>query len=141
MEKMKKLLLLYRNSSIRTKMICSFLFVILLTTILITSLSGMMYRNEMISEQNSSLRQMVYQISISVENRIEQIDHVIETLEDDPRVIAYLSQPAGRYDKNLEDQAYRAVFSEANVYPEIAGVMIVTLFRPLRQQCHEPHFQ
>jgi two-component system sensor histidine kinase YesM len=126
MEKMKKLLLLYRNSSIRTKMICSFLFVILLTTILITSLSGMMYRNEMISEQNSSLRQMVYQISISVENRIEQIDHVIETLEDDPRVVAYLSQLAGRYDKNLEDQAYRAVFSEANVYPEIAGVMIVT---------------
>lgn len=102
------------------------MLVILLTAVLITSLSGLMYRKEMIQEQNSRLRQMVYQISNSVETHIQRIDRVIDTLENDPRVISYLSQPADHNNKNMEEAAYHAVFSEANIYPEIAGIMVVT---------------
>lgn len=52
---MQKFMNIFRNSSIQTKLISSFLLVISLTTILITSLSGMMYQKEIINEQNSHL--------------------------------------------------------------------------------------
>lgn len=122
---MQKFMNIFRNSSIQTKLISSFLLVISLTTILITSLSGMMYQKEIINEQNSHLQQMVYQISNNVENRIHQIDNVIDTLASDPRVISYLAQ-ANKNDKRLESSAYEAVLSEASIHPEIAGIMIVT---------------
>lgn len=93
---------------------------------LISSLSGLMYQKEMISEQNSRLQQIVYQISNNVETSIRQTDHVIDTLANDPRVIAYLSQSPGKNDPVIEDLAYKAVFTQANISPEIAGIMVVT---------------
>ena len=116
---MKRLMRLFRDSSIRTKLICYFVLIILLTTILIASLSGIMYRNEMINEQNSSARQMVCQISNNVDLYIQEMEYVIDSLEDDPRVIAYLSQHQNQNSKNLEDSAYRAVLSASNNHSEM----------------------
>jgi two-component system, sensor histidine kinase YesM len=123
---MKRLMRLFRDSSIRTKLICYFVLIILLTTILIASLSGIMYRNEMINEQNSSTRQMVCQISNNVDFYIQEMEYVIDSLEDDPRVIAYLSQHQNQNYKNLEDSAYEAVLSASNNHSEIAGIMVVS---------------
>jgi two-component system sensor histidine kinase YesM len=123
---LKKLIRLFRDSSIRTKLICYFVFIILLTTILIASLSGVMYRNEMINEQNSSTRQMVCQISNNVDFYIQEVEYVIDSLEVDPRVIAYLSQNQSQNSKALEDSAYEAVLSASNIHSEIAGIMVVT---------------
>lgn len=123
---LKKLSKLFKDSSIRTKLICYFVFIILLTTILIASLSGIMYRKEMIDEQNSNTRQMVCQISNNVDYYIQEMEHVIDSLGDDPRVIAYLSQKDKENSINLEESAYKAVLSASSIHSEIAGIMVVS---------------
>ena len=122
---MRKLIRMFRDSSIRTKLICYFVFIILLTTMLIVALSGMMYRNEIINEQNSNTRQMVCQISNNVDYYIQEMEHVIDSLGDDPRVTAYLSQNARENSPDRENAAYDAVLSASNIHPEIAGIMVV----------------
>ena len=123
---LQKIIRLFRDSSIRTKLICYFVFIILLTAVLIASLSAMMYRKEMINEQNSNTRQMVCQISDSVDYYIEEMEHVIDSLGDDPRVIAYLSQSPHKNVANVENSAYEAVLSASNIHKEIAGIMVVS---------------
>ncbi len=123
---LKKIIRLFIDSSIRTKLICYFVFVILLTAVLIASLGGMMYRKEMINDQNSNTRQMVCQISDNVDFHIEEMEHVIDSLGDDPRILAYLSQKAHQNAKSLENSAYEAVLSASNIHQEIAGIMVVS---------------
>ncbi len=123
---MKKIMRFFRDSSMRSKLIYYFVFIILLTTVLIASISGMMYSKEMINEQNSNTRQMVCQISDNVDYYITEMEHVIDSLGDDPRVIAYLSQSAHENLTDLEDSAYKAVLSASNIHPEIAGIMVVS---------------
>ena len=123
---LKKMIHFWGDSSIRTKLIFYFVLIILLTTILIASLSGMMYRKEMISEQNDNTRQIVCQISNNVDYYIQEMERVIDSLQDDPRVIAYLAQGDHQELAELENSAYDAVLSASNIHPEIAGIMVVS---------------
>lgn len=122
---MRKFVRLFLNSSIRAKLICYFILIILLTTMLIVSISGEIYRREIIDEQNANTRQMVVQISSNVDYYIQEMERVIDLLGDDPRVTAYLSQQQGLNTTKLETDAYHAIFSAATVHPEIAGIMVV----------------
>jgi two-component system, sensor histidine kinase YesM len=123
---LKKLVRLFWDSSIRTKLICYFVLIILLTTMLIVSISGQIYRSEIINEQNSNTRQMVTQISDNVDYYIQEMERVIDTLGSDPRISAYLLQKRGGDSPELENAAYGAVLSLSTIHPEIAGIMIVS---------------
>lgn len=123
----KKLIRLFLDSSIRTKLMIYFTLIILLTTILIASISGTIYRREMINEQNSNTRQMVMQISENVDYYIQDMERVINSLGEDPRINSFLTLGTrGSPASSSSATAYNAVLSAATIHPEIAGIMVVS---------------
>jgi two-component system, sensor histidine kinase YesM len=117
----------FNNSSIRTKLIVCFFMFSLIPTLLITLLSGMLYENTMLRQQNTNTSQMVNQISSDVDFYINDVENTITTLGDDPRIIRFLTEKAGAHNsKAIEDNAYQALLDMSSHSKGIAGMMVVS---------------
>lgn len=112
----------FLDSSTRTKLILYFMLVIFLTTLPIASVSGFLYRKQMIKEQNVNTWQTVTQISENVDYHIRSMERVIDSLGEDPRIREFFGQ---NENKGCGSSAYNALLSMATIYPEIAGIMVV----------------
>lgn len=131
----------FLDRSTRTKLIVYFVLIIGLTTFPIATVSGLLYRNQMIAEQNTNIRQTVVQISEGVDSHIRSMERVIDSLGEDPRIVQFLAQQSA--DKSCNENAYRALLNAATIYPEIAGIMVVAtngnyVSNVMNQQSSEP---
>ena len=124
---MKHIAYSFNNFSIRTKLIICFSLFALLPTLLITVLSGMLYGNTMLRQQNTNTSQMVTQISGDVDFYISEVENTITTLGDDPRIIQFLTEKENDPNADtIESNAYQALLDMSGHSKEIAAMMVVS---------------
>lgn len=128
MIKLKKIIYYFFDSKIGNKLIFYFFLVILLPTITITIFGNFIYKNSIIEEQNSNTKQMVMQISNTVDFHIKDTENIIDYLSKDSRVLTFLNDSiintSPKYD-DIQNDAYNAILTYSDLHPEIAGIMIV----------------
>lgn len=105
---------------------CYFFLLIFFSTVMIISLSNIVYRNSMNSQQDAYTSQMVKQISSNVDYNIKNAENIIDYLSQDPRIIKFMSvkQNDSGVDE-IKNDAYKAILSYTGIHPEIAGIMAV----------------
>lgn len=116
----------FLNTSIGNKLMCYFFLLILFSTVMITSLSNLVYRNSMNSQQDAYTSQMVKQISSNVDYNIKDAENIIDYLSQDPRIINFMHLKEGDSSFNkTKDEAYNAILGLSGKKLEIAGIMAV----------------
>lgn len=115
---------LFLNGKIGNKLAVYFLLVILLPTVTITALGNLMYRKSIISEQNSSTKQMIREISNNIDFYIKNNENIITYLSDDPRILNFINLKAPNHE--IEDEANKTILKFSCIHPEIAGIMVVS---------------
>ncbi|MFT8352084.1 MAG: sensor histidine kinase [Clostridium saccharoperbutylacetonicum] len=121
---MNKLKTYFMNRSISSKLIFYFFGVILIVTMMITILGNLSYRNSINFSQNENTNQIIKQINYNIESYVNNTENIINYMSTDPRILKFLSDNKLKND-NLEDEAYKSIYSFVKFNPKIAGIMVV----------------
>ena len=124
---MRILKFLLQGKSIRFKLLCYFLILILLPIASLGILGNIIYSNSMEQEANNHTIQMIDQVKKNIEFYIKDMDNIIYYISQDLNVQKIVRE------KNNLDKNYAAYEAEVKsilstftkVHPEIAGIMIV----------------
>jgi two-component system sensor histidine kinase YesM len=112
------------NRSISSKLIFYFFGVILIVTMMITILGNLSYRNSINFSQNENTNQIIKQINYNIESYVNNTENIMNYMSTDPRILKFLSDNKLKND-NLEDEAYKSIYSFVKFNPKIAGIMVV----------------
>lgn len=112
------------NKSISSKLIFYFFGVILIVTMMITILGNLSYRNSINFSQNENTNQIIKQINYNIESYVNNTENIMNYMSTDPRILKFLSDNKLKND-NLEDEAYKSIYSFVKFNPKIAGIMVV----------------
>ncbi|WP_415469812.1 cache domain-containing sensor histidine kinase [Clostridium saccharoperbutylacetonicum] len=121
---LNKLKTYFMNRSISSKLIFYFFGVILIVTMMITILGNLSYRNSINFSQNENTNQIIKQINYNIESYVNNTENIINYMSTDPRILKFLSDNKLKND-NLEDEAYKSIYSFVKFNPKIAGIMVV----------------
>ncbi|WP_238915895.1 sensor histidine kinase [Clostridium sp. YIM B02555] len=121
---MNKLKTYFMNRSISSKLIFYFFGVILIVTMMITILGNLSYRNSINFSQNENTNQIIKQINYNIESYVDNTENIMNYMSTDPRILKFLSDNKLKND-NLEDEAYKSIYSFVKFNPKIAGIMVV----------------
>ncbi|NRT60774.1 two-component system sensor histidine kinase YesM [Clostridium saccharoperbutylacetonicum] len=121
---MNKLKTYFMNRSISSKLIFYFFGVILIVTMMITILGNLSYRNSINFSQNENTNQIIKQINYNIESYVNNTENIMNYMSTDPRILKFLSDNKLKND-NLEDEAYKSIYSFVKFNPKIAGIMVV----------------
>ncbi|AGF58448.1 cache domain-containing sensor histidine kinase [Clostridium saccharoperbutylacetonicum] len=121
---LNKLKTYFMNRSISSKLIFYFFGVILIVTMMITILGNLSYRNSINFSQNENTNQIIKQINYNIESYVNNTENIMNYMSTDPRILKFLSDNKLKND-NLEDEAYKSIYSFVKFNPKIAGIMVV----------------
>jgi two-component system sensor histidine kinase YesM len=91
---------------------------------MITILGNLSYRNSINFSQNENTNQIIKQINYNIESYVDNTENIMNYMSTDPRILKFLSDNKLKND-NLEDEAYKSIYSFVKFNPKIAGIMVV----------------
>ncbi|EKQ56426.1 MULTISPECIES: sensor histidine kinase [unclassified Clostridium] len=114
----------FMNKSIGYKLILYFFGVILVVTTTITTIGNLLYKDSINFSQNENTNQIIKQINSNIESYVSNTENIINYMAGDPRILQFLND--NKLENNdMEDEAYKSIYSFIKFNPEIAGIMVV----------------
>lgn len=116
------------NNSIRNKLLSYFLFLILLSTITLTILGNIIYKDAIEKETNNYTVKMIDQVRGYVDFYIKDMENIIDNLGQQQQIINFLnySDNKNKIDyKYSEAETTKLMKTFTSLHPEITGMMVV----------------
>ncbi|WP_297430522.1 sensor histidine kinase [Clostridium sp.] len=121
---MSNIKIYFMNKSIGYKLILYFFGVILVVTTTITTIGNLLYKDSINFSQNENTNQIIKQINSNIESYVSNTENIINYMAGDPRILQFLND--NKLENNdMEDEAYKSIYSFIKFNPEIAGIMVV----------------
>lgn len=114
----------FKNKSIRFKLLCIYISIILLAIIILSTLSTRMFSKTVESQSNQQTIQMIDQVTNNVEFYIHDMENIIFYLSKDEDVLSFMGSSISENSHTLP-KIKRLIKTYTDSHPEIAGMVIV----------------
>ncbi|OXM85529.1 cache domain-containing sensor histidine kinase [Paenibacillus rigui] len=122
---MKAYLRYWHDRSIRFKLNCIFLLIILISILSLSFWGSRTYSNSSENQADQSTLQMIHQVESNVDLYIKHLNDVLHYLGEDSGITAFMKQNAEMHDEASIRQIQKTMAMYASRNKEITGMMVV----------------